>query len=394
MFIKVIRSVIVSGVMIANAAYANDQTPTLLGRGKIEGDRRDKSDLDGKLEDGSASNQFGGLSALDYTGQGDRFVLLADRGAGDGAVSFPCRFHEADLRVHPETGAIDFELMGTTLLTSSDGEPLVGSLTAHADDLRSPDASAWRALDPEGLRQLSDGQWLVSDEYGPRVVVFNRDGMLTKTFSMPDHFRLRYSEDSRSNIGTFPNRGLEGVAVTPSDETMIAVLQSPLIQDGTIKKDKCLGLNTRWIVFNKNHTAIREIVYPMLDTATGVSEILAVDETKFLVLERDSKAGDEAKTKHIYLCDISGASNVSEQSQLPPDHLPKNISPVTKRLLIDLLDKPFGIVGDSAPEKPEGLSWGKRLPDGRRTLWVCCDNDFESSRASDIFCFAVDEDSL
>jgi hypothetical protein len=40
------------------------------------------------------------------------------------------------------------------------------------------------------------------------------------------------------------------------------------------------------------------------------------------------------------------------------------------------------------PEKIEGLTFGEVLPDGRRTLLVATDNDFESASDSLIWVFA------
>jgi hypothetical protein len=41
------------------------------------------------------------------------------------------------------------------------------------------------------------------------------------------------------------------------------------------------------------------------------------------------------------------------------------------------------------PEKIEGLTFGPKLADGRETLLVGTDNDFESKAASYIWVFAV-----
>ncbi len=383
-------------------AGENNSAIELLGKVRLAGDMSDKSELSESLEDGTRADLFGGLSAIDYMGSENRFLLLSDRGAGDGAVSFPCRFHEATLTLQDGSGDISFELQKTRLLMSPTGSPLVGSLTAHSVDLAEEmarpslgsKATNWTAFDPEGIRRLKDGSMLVTDEYGPRVVLFDKWGRLMNQFSLPERFELRSPVNGDNLRGAFPNRGFEGIAVTPDKNRLVAVIQSPLIQDGEIKEDKCLGLNCRWIVFDVKHHVKQQLVYQLEDLKSGVSEILAISESKFLVLERDSEVAEEAKLKRIYLVDISGASDVSTVDALPPLALPEEIVPVSKRLLIDLLDDRFGIGGKHAAEKPEGLSWGAVLADGRRTLWVCCDNDFDSHVKSEIYCFAVLNSSL
>ena len=103
----------------------------------------------------------------------------------------------------------------------------------------------------------------------------------------------------------------------------------------------------------------------------------------------------QAQTKRIFLADIRGASDVSSVESLPSDkdHLLDNedsVRLVQKRLLINLLDWRDELGDAAAAEKPEGLAWGKPLRDGRRTLWICWDNDFDPQRQSYVACFAVD----
>ena len=394
---------ILTAILIQESfAEENNSAIELLGKVRLAGDMSDKSERSESLEDGTRADLFGGLSAIDYMGSDNRFLLLSDRGAGDGAVSNPCRFHEATLTVQDGSGVISFELQETRLLMSPTGGPLVGSLTAHSVDLAEgmarpslgSKATNWTAFDPEGIRRLKDGSMVVTDEYGPRVVLFDEWGRLMNQFSLPERFELQSPVNGDNIRGVFPNRGFEGIAVTPDKNWFVTVIQSPLIQDGEIKEAKCLGLNCRWIVFDANRHVKQELVYQLEDLMSGVSEILAISESKFLVLERDSEVAEEAKLKRIYLVDISGASDVSTVGALPPLALPEEIIPVSKRLLIDLLDDRFGIGGTHAAEKPEGLSWGAALVDGRRTLWVCCDNDFDPNVQSEIYCFAVPNSSL
>ncbi len=379
--------------MLFSDAALNAASPQieLIGKLAIRGDHRDATEDQRKLEDGSHANQFGGLSGIEYRGTGNRFLLLADRGAGDGAVTYHCRYHEVELAADPATGTLSFQLESTHLLHTLAGEPLVGSTAAHQQHQHNKNAKhAWTAFDPEGIRLLADQSLLLSDEYGPHIVVVDPSGRISYEFTVPDKFRLREPENGVVQQGIYSNRGLEGIAVTPSGNRMIALPQSPLIQDAVIEDGKCLGLNCRSLVFDGNHNCIREIVYPLDNLASGTSEILAIDEERLLVLERDSKAGLEAKTKKIFLIDIAGASDVSGIESLPKTDLPENIIPAKKSLLIDLLEPRFGLGGENAHEKPEGLCWGPRLADGRRTLWVCCDNDFDASISSEIYCFAVD----
>ncbi|MCM2370882.1 esterase-like activity of phytase family protein [Aporhodopirellula aestuarii] len=357
----------------------------------LDGSAHDLSGDRGRLEDGSAADQFGGLSAMEYTGEGNRFLLLADRGAGDGEVTYRCRFHEAELIVDAEKHTIRCELISTRMISTPDGQPVVGSIAADEAHLVSTDPNhQWTALDLEGLRRLPDGSLLLSDEYGPHVLIADPSGRVKEEYPVPEKFLRRpRSEGGFVTRGVAYNRGLEGIAITPSGTCMLAMPQSPLVQDSVQYNGMSLGVNCRCIVYGANRHCEREVVYTMDNDRNGLSEVLAIDEDRFLVIERDGKAGREAKEKKIYLADLRGATDVCDIDSLPESGLPDGVVPMKKTLLIDLLDPRFGLGGDHAKEKAEGLCWGPRLPDGRQTLWVCYDNDFESSIQTEFDCFAV-----
>ncbi len=132
-------------------------------------------------------------------------------------------------------------------------------------------------------------------------------------------------------------------------------------------------------------------LYPLADRSCGISEILAVDQDLYLVLERDGQTRFEAKHKAIYLIDTREATDVSDRKQLGPEKLPHAVQAVRKLDSIDLLDPKWKIPKRFSLEKPEGLAWGEDLPDGRRTLIVCFDNDFVSDRESLFLAFAVEQ---
>ena len=113
-----------------------------------------------------------------------------------------------------------------------------------------------------------------------------------------------------------------------------------------------------------------------------------MDDGQFLVIERDGKEGKEATAKRIYQVDLRGATPIEGGECLPANGLSADAC-VKKRLLIDLLDPKFELAGEKFPQKVEGLSFGPTLPDGRRLLVVCTDNDFLSDKASWFYFFAV-----
>jgi hypothetical protein len=357
-----------------------------LGSVRIPGTTTDLSGLTGELEGGVPVNQLGGFSAIEYSGEGNVYYVLPDRGAGDGAVSYPCRVHKVALNVDVQAGSLEFEQLGAILLKNQKGESLIGS---EARMLEWDGQGRCPSYDPEGIRITSNGHMLITDEYGPFADLFDSNGSLVRELVMPEKISLGTRRKPQFSSGTFTNRGMEGVSLIPGSERFMAVMQGPLIQDGRVEANKCLGIKTRWILGELSSNRTREIVYSLTDESTGISEVLAVDSSRYLVLERDSNIGATALIKKIYLADLTGVTDVSSvESLLNPGSA--SIKEVQKNEFIDLLTPEYGLNGETVSGKPEGLAWGPRLPDGRRLLIVCYDNDFVPTTDSIIAAFAID----
>ncbi|MGL4550614.1 MAG: esterase-like activity of phytase family protein [Gemmataceae bacterium] len=359
-----------------------------LGEAALPGTASDRSGLKGKTSDGTPADRLGGLgSAIAYTGRGDRYLLASDRGPKDGESDFVCRWHVLEVRVRPGTKQpVRATLVETTLLTDEKGRRLVGSL-----------AGKQQRLDPEGVRVGRRGTVFLADEYGPALSEFGADGARRRTLAVPARFlpewpAARPADElpPKNRRGRQPNRGMEGLAVTPDGSRLLGAMQSPLIQDGALDaKNERVGVNTRLLEVEVATGRTREFVYPLGAADLGVSEIVAVNARRFLVLERDGKAGTDAKVKRLYLIDTAGATDVSGVEALPAGKLPAAVVPVTKALFLDLLAPRFGLAGRDFPEKVEGLAFGPDLPDGRRLLLVTADNDFVAERPLRVFAFAV-----
>jgi hypothetical protein len=378
-------SLIASILFFANLTPSQAQVE-FLGSVRISGSATDLSGLTGELEGGVPANQLGGFSAIEYSGSGNVYFVLPDRGAGDGAVSYPCRVHKVELTVDVENRKLGFQQLGTILLRNKDGEPLIGS---EARMLEWDGTGRCPSYDPEGIRVTADGHLLITDEYGPYADLFDMNGFLVRELAMPEKIDLGTRQKPQNSRGAFTNRGLEGVTLIPNSDRFLVVLQSCLIQDGRVEGDKCLGTKARWIIGELSSDKTREVVYPMVNESTGVSEVLAVDSSRYLVLERDSKVGSAAVIKKIYLANLIGVTDVSHIESLLNSGTASNRE-IQKREFIDLLNPDYGLNDDTIPGKPEGLAWGPRLPDGRRMLIVCYDNDFVDTSDSVIAAFAVD----
>jgi Esterase-like activity of phytase len=388
---------------------------TLIGKGFVDGTALDKSGLIGNIcQAGVATNCvskaiFGGFgSDLTYTGHDNVFIAAPDRGPFDGLTDTPYLDRVHFLHITTDLGApfpnIHTVLLDTRFLKNELGQTFVGA--AGAFDVN--DELATLRLDPEGIRVGPNGNFYVSDEYGPYVFEFNRQGHLVQRISVPSKLLIDHpssnanSELLNNTSGRQSNRGMEGLAISPNGSTLFGIMQSALLQDHGLVPNTTnrLGLNNRIIKIDLLTGETHEYVY-VLDTigqGQGVSEIVAINNHEFLVLERDNRSNLQSPPaapirKSIYKIDTAGATDVSNVASLPAGSLPMTIVPVSKTIFINLLDPALNLTATIA-EKLEGLAWGPDLEDGRHVLYVISDNDLNPALATQIYSFAIEPSLL
>ncbi|MGQ0635675.1 MAG: esterase-like activity of phytase family protein [Planctomycetaceae bacterium] len=394
-----VRPVSVSLVILALCAINRQVSAevVLIGAVQFAGSATDASALVDTLADGVPHNRLGGISAIEYTRQANRYLVLSDRGPGDGACDYACRFHLIDLLFDPGGSRPAFaSLVSTTLLRDDQKRSLSGARA------QLPAGSGGRErFDPEGIRQTAAGRLIIADEYGPALAEFSIEGRRLRDFSVPARFRIDRpaadpdDENKWNARGRQANGGFEGLAITPDGSRLYAMAQRPLIQDSQPNSGRKLrGSNVRLVEFAVDRGSTREFQYGLDDPTYGVSEILAVNAHQFLVLERDGKPGSKAVNKKIYLIDIRGATDVSLRDALPPAGQAPGIQPVEKKLFLDLLQPQYGLVGPACPDKFEGLAFGPDLSDGRRLLIVAVDNDYLATSPTWFYGFGIDRDDL
>jgi len=190
---------------------------------------------------------------------------------------------------------------------------------------------------------------------------------------------------------------MECLAITPDGARLYGLVQSPLIQDGALSGgNNRIGTNCRLLEMDLASGATREFLYPLSSASVGATELLAINDHEFLVLERDGKglnSGNTAQFKQLFRIDIAGATDISGVASLPTTAIPAGVTPVAKSLFLDILAA-TGIPGSQFPEKLEGLAFGPDLLDGRHVLIVSADNDFLLTIANWFFAFAIDPVSL
>lgn len=314
---------------------------------------------------------------------------LPDRGFGDGLQDYHPRVQRLAVAVAPYYGPgpvaqnqIAIANTGTMLFTVG-GDLFTGALPDDTNVLTHPQSrpggiglGKW-SLDPEGIALAPGGSWYISDEYGPFIYRFDAMGVLQNILPLPDAYIPRLGTNYPRAInyltaglnaaldsGRSNNRGMEGLSITPDGTKLVACLQSPLSQDG---ENRNPSRNVRILVYDINplsptfEQALAEYVHVLPLSAaeannrhTPVSEILAISDKRFLILQRDSRGlgGDAGALlyKRIVEADATSATSILGTGYdlekgapgalaLPRSGLPSNIVAVTSRDLVDMLNR-------------------------------------------------------
>ncbi len=146
---------------------------------------------------------------------------------------------------------------------------------------------------------------------------------------------------SAQRTGPRRNKALEGVALTPDGQSLFAAMEDPGYNDGP-KSDDGHAVLTRITKFDVATGApTAQYAYPMEPPAppadlNGVSDLVALSDTTFLVLERSSGSSGVPPTVRIYRAEIGPATDV-----LPmPSMQHADLTPITKALAVDLSATP------------------------------------------------------
>ena len=428
---RLVIPAIAAFILVVPAANA---ATSLIAIGSLSGTFSDlSSQTAGPLENGVAGNLLGGLGSGFAWAGGNTFIATPDRGPNASAynagvadtTSYITRFQTIDFALQQNTSGSGLAynltptLTATTLMSSSapltygtgtayglpNGAPALNAtnntnyFTGRSDgfDAGLPSSNPNNArLDPEGVRVSNDGKSVfVSDEYGPYVYQFDRaTGQRIKSFALPGNLAVTVQGPTTASEGTpfntsgrVGNKGMEGLAITPDGKTLVGIMQAPLLQDASKQ--------VRIVTIDIATGATKEFGY-RLTTGSGVSEIVAINDHEFLVDERDGNglgAGNSATVKQIFKINLAGATDISGVTSMT-----SSTAAVTKTLFLDVRAalNANGIPDNLIPSKIEGLAFGADLADGRHTLWVANDNDFDPLNAGDnkFYVFAVDAADL
>ncbi|GAA2162586.1 esterase-like activity of phytase family protein [Actinomadura napierensis] len=321
----------------------------------------------------------GGLSGIDRDPRtGDWYMISDDRWRYD-----PARFYTGRVDIDRRTGRFSgVRITGAHTLTGPDGKPY-------------PGFGKPRSVDPESIRYDARRHRVLWGNEGDRpdethqlplapltVQWAGRDGRYRGLLPLPKDLHL-----TTGHHGPRRNFGMEGLAIAP--HTIAGMVEGPRYEDGappTVEH----GAMTRLTMWSRSGRVRAQYAYPVdrLPAApvpaggvadSGVSEILAVDDHRYLALERSWLQGVGYKIK-LYEFDTRGATNVLSRRSLAKGRAYRT---VRKRLVADL-----GRYASPA-QNLEGMGWGPKLRSGERTLVICSDDNFDAQEVTQFLAFAV-----
>ncbi|MBE2320626.1 esterase-like activity of phytase family protein [Solirubrobacter sp. CPCC 204708] len=192
--------------------------------------------------------------------------------------------------------------------------------TTKVTTLKRPDGTLFTGqdFDGEGLVVEDEGTLLISSETEPVIRRFDRNGEQLAQLNTPPRFGL--APNGQANT----NQTFEGLTATEDGDTLFAGMEGPLSADGPTRN--------RIIRYDKprrgDFIPTKQYAYKT-DANFLVTEILAVDDERLLVLERSNVNGQWGI--RVYQAYLGAAQDVSKVAALD-DNSPF----LYKRLLVDV----------------------------------------------------------
>ena len=283
----------------------------------------------------------------------NEFYMLTDRGPnfdnvnGAGKVYgkiFPFEnFAPAIVHVKLENKTI--QIIKSIPIVDSNGKSVTGISNGNDDETPfdiNERVISYRSggLDTEALQLLPDGNFLISEEYGPSVLVVDSTGKVLMRYlpkgkvkadtpypvkdSLPEVLKNRRS-----------NRGFENLALAPDGKTAYAILQSPMgdAKDGRYSNSRTVRIirldctNPLDIKVTGMFVVLQSSMseYPSTSKQADLkfSDAVMLSSTKMLLLER------AAKKVKLIVADLANATNILDlpvATSLEPEEKSESLS--------------------------------------------------------------------
>lgn len=318
--------------------------------------------------------ELGGLSGITYDPKQKVYYAIAD----DRSQKAPARFYK--LKLDLTQGSL------------KDGGVVPVGVTTLLDETNQPFAAD--SLDPEGIALTSSGTVFISSEGDAKQLIkpFIKEfslssGRQLKTLVVPSKFL----PDATRKRGIRNNLAFESLTITPDQKYLFTATENALIQDapdsalGTSSPSRILQYNLLTSQMQREFLYLTEPVASPLkflgSFSNGLVDLLALDNQGHLLSLERSFIG-LGYTIRLFEVSLEGADDIRDIDSLSAVDI-NTIKPVQKKLLLDFqtLNLPLDNI--------EGLTFGPQLADGRRSLIVVSDNNFQPAQRTQILALGI-----
>ncbi|MDW8443789.1 MAG: esterase-like activity of phytase family protein [Acetobacteraceae bacterium] len=185
-------------------------------------------------------------------------------------------------------------------------------------------------FDIESVRIDHRGRFWFSDEFGPFLLKTDANGIvLGPEIAIPGVFAPRNPFRGETPPNLRSSGGLEGLGISPDGKTLYPLLE------GVVTGDPPNTLRLYTFDVDAEAFAPGFLLYPLTGGA-AIGDITAIDERRFLVIERDNGQGAAARFKRIFAIDLGEFDDIDGRRVL------------RKQPVVDLLDirDPSDLDGD------------------------------------------------
>lgn len=162
-------------------------------------------------------------------------------------------------------------------------------------------------FDIESIRADENCNLWFGDEFGPYLVKTDRSGTVQRSeIPLPGVYAPEHKDVIAGAVAAnlAGSGGFEGMAINPRGDKLYTLLEKTVAGD----TPNTLRIN-EFDIHREEYTGVTYF-YPLDPNGTNIGDMTAVDETSFLVIERNgATATSGTPFKKIYLIDIKGVRN-------------------------------------------------------------------------------------
>ena len=259
-----------------------------------------------------------GFSSV-MAGENGHYFVLSDNGFGAKANSADYNLRWYEVAPDFETGAV--EVVAFTEMRDSNnvaGFPIVNEGTEER-------VLTGADFDPESFRMAPDGTIWVGEEFGPFLLHFSADGVLldspittpypevlagyargldyVQSIDNPAFAGLADQAARTAAANHRSSRGFEGMAISVDGTILYPLLEGAMTDDPLQVRLLLQPFDLATMSYTGEH-----YFYGLSAPGNAIGELIAVNETQFIVIERDNNEGAAAAFKRLYLIDLSTAA--------------------------------------------------------------------------------------